>query len=126
LKLGFTMVLTPDLVEAERFYGDVLGLELTDKTPNQLVFELEGTELYVFRCDHAAPDHRHAESAATICVFEVPSIDVAMRRMKDDGVVFLHQTPAVNAHNGIRYAAFRAPGGNVHEIMERHRAIQAP
>jgi hypothetical protein len=49
----------------------------------------------------------------------VPSVDLAMRRMKADGVVFLHQTPAVNAHCGFRYAAFRAPGGNVHEIMER-------
>jgi catechol 2,3-dioxygenase-like lactoylglutathione lyase family enzyme len=113
------MVLTPDLAEAERFYSDVLGLGLIDRAPNQLIFDVDGTEFHVFRCDHAAPEHTHGSSAATICVFEVPSVDLAMRRMKADGVVFLHQTPAVNAHCGFRYAAFRAPGGNVHEIMER-------
>ena len=113
------MVLTPDLAEAERFYNDVLGFVLIDKVPNQLIFDVEGTEFHVFRCEHAAPAHTHGSSAATICVFEVPSIDLAMRRMTESGVVFLHQTPAVNPHSGFRYAAFQAPGGNVHEIMER-------
>jgi glyoxylase I family protein len=121
LQLGLIMVLTPDLDEAERFYGDVLGLRLKDKAPNQLVFDLDGTEFHVFKCDDAGPERRHGISAGTVCVFEVPSIALAMRQMKDDGVVFLHQTPAVNEHCGIRYAAFRAPGGNVHEIMERRR-----
>ena len=121
MKLGFTMVLTPDLEEAQRFYGDVLGLELKDQTPSQLIFDVVGAEFHVFQCGYAAPAHKHADSAATVCVFEVPSIDVAMRDLKNKGVIFLHETPAVNAHCGLRYAAFLAPGGNVHEIMERRR-----
>ena len=119
MKLGFIMVLAPDLAEAERFYRDVLGLVLVDKTTNQLGFDLVGTEFRVFRCAEAAAERRHAASAATVCVFEVPSIDAAMGRMRDNGVVFIHETPAQDAHGGFRYAAFRAPGGNVHEIMER-------
>ena len=121
MQLGLIMVLTADLEESERFYSDVLGLGLKDKAPNQLVFDLGGTEFHVFKCDDAGPQRRHGVSAGTVCVFEVPSIELAMRRMKADGVVFLHQTPAVNEHCGIRYAAFLAPGGNVHEIMERRR-----
>jgi hypothetical protein len=42
-----------------------------------------------------------------------------MAELKAKGVVFIHQRPAVNVLSGARYAAFRAPGGNVHEIMER-------
>jgi catechol 2,3-dioxygenase-like lactoylglutathione lyase family enzyme len=119
MKLGLIMVLTPDLAEAERFYGGVLDLELKMKASDQLVFDLGETELHVFRCAESAPEQRHAASAATVCVFEVPSIEAAMRRMNDQGVVFLHETPAENPQSNIRYAAFRAPGGNVHEIMER-------
>ena len=119
MNLGFIMVLTPDLAEAERFYRDVLDLVLVDRTPNQLVFDLAGTVLHVFRCAEAAAAHRHASTAATICVFEVSSIDAAMARMRDKGVVFIHETPAQDAHGGFRYAAFHAPGGNVHEIMQR-------
>jgi len=119
MKLGLIMVLTPDLAEADRFYRDVLGLVLIDRTPNQLVFDLAGTEFHVFQCAEAAAEHRHASSAATICVFEVASIDAAMSSMKDKGVVFIHHTPAQDARGGFRYAAFGAPGGNIHEIIER-------
>lgn len=118
MKLGLMMVLTPDLTEAERFYGEILGLRLADRAPNQLVFDLEGTELHVFH-DEPAPAHTHGASAASVCVFEVTSIEQAMRQMTERGVVFLHKTPAKNALGGFRYAAFQAPGGNVHEIMER-------
>jgi catechol 2,3-dioxygenase-like lactoylglutathione lyase family enzyme len=119
VKLGLMMVLTPDLTEAERFYGEILGLRLADRAPNQLIFDLEGTEFHVFQCDEPAPVHAHGDRAASVCVFEVPSIDLAMRQMTQQGVVFLHKAPAQNALGGFRYAAFQAPGGNVHEIMER-------
>jgi catechol 2,3-dioxygenase-like lactoylglutathione lyase family enzyme len=122
LELGFIMVLTPDLTEAEGFYRDVLGLALLDRTSNRLVFDLAGIEFRVFRCAEAAAEHRHASNAATVCVFEVPSINAAITRMRDKGVVFIHETPAQDAYSGFRYAAFRAPGGNVREIMERQAA----
>ena len=122
MKLGLMMVLTPDLAQARAFYGDMLGLRLTASTPSQLVFDLAGTELHVFECAEPAPPHAHGASAATVCVFEVPSIDAAMREMAAKGVVFLHDAPAENAFGGFRYAAFRAPGGNVHELMERRSA----
>ena len=122
MKLGFVMVLTPDLAVAERFYRDAIGLILIDRASSHLVFDLDGTEFRVFQCAEPAAEHRHASSAATICIFEVPSIEAAMSRMRDNGVVFIHQAPAEDAYGGFRYAAFHAPGGNVHEIMERRAA----
>ncbi|HEY2048407.1 MAG TPA: VOC family protein [Caulobacteraceae bacterium] len=119
LKLGMIMVLAPDLAEAETFYRDILGLVLIGKGADYLVFELDGREFRVFQCAQAADARKHAASAATICVFEVASIEAEMSRMRTLGVTFIHQTPAQNIDGGFRYAAFRAPGGNVHEIMER-------
>ena len=123
VKLGFIMVLTPDLAEAERFYREALGLVLIDKTPHQLVYELAGAELRIIRCAEPAEIRKHAASAATICIFEVASIDAEMTRMRERGVVFVHKTPAQSPDGSFRYAAFQAPGGNVHEIMER-RAVR--
>jgi hypothetical protein len=57
--------------------------------------------------------------AGTACAFEVDSIDESMRRLGERGVTFLHAAPAENALARVRYAAFRAPGGNVHELIER-------
>ncbi|HEY3889226.1 MAG TPA: VOC family protein [Caulobacteraceae bacterium] len=123
MKLGMIVVLTPDLDEARRFYRDVLALSLTAETASQLVFDLGGTEFHVFSCAEAAPaGHRHGATAATVCAFEVASIEAEMRRMTAAGVVFLHARPAENAFSGIRYAAFQAPGGNVHELVERRAA----
>jgi catechol 2,3-dioxygenase-like lactoylglutathione lyase family enzyme len=120
MKLGVIVILTPELDEARRFYGDVLGLSLKDEAPNQLILDLGGTELHVFSCSEAAPTgYRHGATAATVCAFEVASIEAEMRRMRAAGVVFLHAEPAQNALTGARYAAFQAPGGNVHEIIER-------
>lgn len=116
------MVLTPDLAEAERFYSGPLGLALVGKAPNELVYEFAGTEFRVIRCAEAAKARKHAASAATICVFEVASIDAEMSRMREQGVVFIHERPAQSPDGGVRYAAFHAPGGNVHEIMERRAA----
>lgn len=120
MQLGVIVVLTPEFDEARRFYGDVLGLSLKEEAANQLIFDLDGTELHVFSCSEAAPaGHRHGATAATVCAFEVASIEAEMRRMRAAGVVFLHAEPAQNALTGARYAAFQAPGGNVHEIIER-------
>ena len=120
MKLGVIMILTPELDEARRFYRDVIGMSLKTESSNQLIFDLAGTEFHVFSCTDPAPaSYRHGATAATVCAFEVASIEAEMQRMKTAGVVFLHTKPAENAFSGIRYAAFQAPGGNVHEIVER-------
>jgi catechol 2,3-dioxygenase-like lactoylglutathione lyase family enzyme len=123
MKLGMIVVMTPDLDEARRFYRDLLGLRLAAETASQLVFDLDGSEFNVFTCTDVAPTgYRHGATAATVCAFEVASIEAEMRRLTAAGVTFLHARPAKNAVSGIRYAAFRAPGGNVHELIERRAA----
>ncbi|MGH6958542.1 MAG: VOC family protein [Caulobacteraceae bacterium] len=121
MKLGLVMVLTPDLHEARTFYGDLLELPLKAEGQRELVFDMGGQALHVFRCEAPAPaSARHGATAATVVVFEVASIEDRMRELRRRGVEFLHETPARNDLGGFLYAAFRAPGGNVHELIERN------
>lgn len=49
-------------------------------------------------------------------VFEVASVDQALRDLRAKGVRVLHQEPSENEFS--RYAAFADPFGNVHKIFE--------
>ena len=116
MKLATFMVLTPDLAEARRFYETVLGFRVVSESADGLVLDHDGAAFHVFRCENAAPVTRHGRDAASVLVFAVASIDDAMADLRARGVEFLHQTPATNRFG--RYAAFMAPGGNVHEIFQ--------
>lgn len=117
MKLATLMVLTPDLREARRFYETVLGFSVFSENADLLVLEHDGAAFHIFRCESPAPESRHGREAASVFVFTVPSIDDAMADLRAKGVEFLHEAPAANRFG--RYAAFRAPGGNIHEIFER-------
>lgn len=117
MDLAILVVMTPDIAEARRFYSDVLGFRVLSETPDFLELGGGGVAFHVFRCEAAAPGTRHGAEAASVFAFHVPSIDLAMADLKAKGVEFLHGAPASNAYG--RYAAFKAPGGLVHEIVER-------
>jgi catechol 2,3-dioxygenase-like lactoylglutathione lyase family enzyme len=110
------MVLTPDLDEARRFYAGALGFVVISHSEDLLVLDHAGAAFHVFRCEAPAAPSRHGHDAATVAVFAVARIDETMRELRAKGVEFLHAEPAANRFG--RYAAFKAPGGNVHEIFE--------
>lgn len=122
MRLTTVLVLTPDLVEARRFYETVLGFAVISQTADMLALDHEGAAFHVFRCEAPADPTRHGRDAASVLVFAVDSVDEAMAGLRARGVEFLHETPAANRFG--RYAAFRAPGGNVHEIFERAPAAE--
>lgn len=113
------MVLTPDLDEARRFYGDVLGFRLRSATEAMLNFDHAGAPFRVFRCEEPAPHAAHGATASSVFVFQVTDIVASMAELRAKGVIFLHQAPATNSLG--RYAAFQAPGGLVHEIFQPKR-----
>jgi catechol 2,3-dioxygenase-like lactoylglutathione lyase family enzyme len=116
MKLATLMVLTPDLPEARRFYETILGFGVASQTADLLVLDHEGAAFHVYRCEAAAPPTRHGRDGASVFVFAVASIEDAMADLRAKGVEFLHTTPAANRFG--RYAAFRGPGGNIHEIFQ--------
>ena len=116
MKLATLMVLTPDLDEARRFYAEGLGFTVLGQNERLLVLEHDGAAFHVFKCAAPAPPARHGETAASVFVFGVEDIDSAMADLRTKGIAFIHDRPARNAYG--RYAAFHAPGGNVHELLE--------
>lgn len=116
MRLATLMILTPDIVEARRFYGEVLGFAVVSQTDDFLELAHQGAALHVFKCAEPAPPTEHGATAASVFVFEVGDIDAAMADLRAKGVVFLHDAPAANAFG--RYAAFQAPGGLIHEIFQ--------
>lgn len=121
MKLGPLLVMTPDLDAALDFYGKALGLLMSNRTDNQLVFELGATSLHVFLCENPAPPCKHGADAAAVITFEVESLDETVRALKSLGVVFLHDRPGRNEAANLNYTAFEAPGGIVHELVQRDR-----
>lgn len=116
MKLGKIMIFVSDLSEAKRFYCDVLGFSLKEETDNRLAFVHEGCDFIAFRCAKDSEIKDYSQTARSVFVFEVVSIDETFAELKDKGVQFLHDEPAENDFS--RYAAFCDSFGNVHEIYE--------
>ena len=123
MRIGKLMIFVPDLEEAKRFYGGVLGLALKEEAENRLTFAHAGGELLAFRCERPTQVGDYSREARAVFVFEVDSVDAAMRELAARGVRFLHKTPAQNSLG--RYAAFADPFGIVHEIFEPAMADRA-
>jgi catechol 2,3-dioxygenase-like lactoylglutathione lyase family enzyme len=120
MQLGMLMIFVSDLVEAKRFYCDVLGFGVKAENETRLEFVHEPCAFVAFKCEKDATVEEYSQVARSVFVFEVPSIDEAFSALKNKGVTFLHDEPAENDLG--RYAAFRDPFGNVHEIYERKTA----
>lgn len=118
MNLGPALVMTPDLAEALSFYRDTLGLKLKDQFDSQLVFELGAGRLHVFRCEAPAPPTRHGVNASSVICFEVQDLPDKIGELRAKGVTFIHDPPARNEDARLSYAAFKAPGGNVHELVQ--------
>jgi catechol 2,3-dioxygenase-like lactoylglutathione lyase family enzyme len=116
MQLGMLMIFVSDLVEAKRFYCDVLGFGVKAENETRLEFVHEPCAFVAFKCEKDATVENYAQEARSVFVFEVQSIDEAFGALKKKGVRFLHEEPTQNDLG--RYAAFRDPFGNVHEIYE--------
>ncbi|HEX8919972.1 MAG TPA: VOC family protein [Pyrinomonadaceae bacterium] len=119
MRLGKIMIFVSDLAEAKRFYQDILGFPLKAESADRLDFIHEGCDFIAFKCERNATVEDYSRVARSVFVFEVASIDEALRDLRARGVSFLHHEPAENEFS--RYAAFLDPFGNVHEIYEPKR-----
>jgi len=116
MKLGLMMLFVPDLNEAKRFYCDILGFRLKAEENHALEFEHPACRFLAFKCDKNASTDNYSRIARSVFGFEVASIDQSFNELRSKGVSFLHSAPTENTF--CRYAAFKDPFGNVHEIFE--------
>jgi catechol 2,3-dioxygenase-like lactoylglutathione lyase family enzyme len=95
------------------FYRDVLGLEVIREQPNASWFRLaDGTEAHVYSDEDR--DHSFFGSGPVVG-FEVDSFAAARAAMVAAGIEFLYPEP--QRKDGRAWQHFRAPDGNVYEII---------
>ena len=105
--------------QAERFYGEVLGLPLRARSLGALVYDVGGTALRVSPVPASRP------SEHTVLGFAIADIDRTIRQLQERGVqlerfaAFQHdQAGVVRAPDGSRVAWFRDPDGNLLSIVQ--------
>lgn len=90
-----------NLAKAEKFYSDILGFELKNKSKNQLEYDTGHFLLYINKSTKTQPP---------IPSFNVKNVKKAKKHLKDAGCKIL-----VNRNNSLY---FKDPFGIVYDIIE--------
>ena len=111
--LGWLGVRTSKAAAMCAFYRDVLGLEVIRELPGATWFRLaDGTEAHVY----AEEDEHHGFfGGGPVVGFAVDSFAATRAAMISAGVEFLYPEP--QRDGGRAWQHFRAPDGNVYEII---------
>jgi catechol 2,3-dioxygenase-like lactoylglutathione lyase family enzyme len=114
-----TIVWTSRIPEAEKFYGDALGLPLKGKSLGALVFDVGGSDLRVSPVPSTQP------SAHTVLGFAVPDVRTVVESLTARGIRFEriagfpHDSMGIlTTPDGSRVAWFRDPDGNLLSIVQ--------
>jgi catechol 2,3-dioxygenase-like lactoylglutathione lyase family enzyme len=112
-------VATSDAAASQRFYRDVLGLELLGDEPFALVFRLHGSVLRVQKVERVAPQ------PYTVLGWQVRGLDDLLDRLTTKGLrcerypgLEQDERGAWRAPSGARVAWFKDPDGNVLSLTE--------
>jgi catechol 2,3-dioxygenase-like lactoylglutathione lyase family enzyme len=115
LSLGWLGVRTTSSSAMSAFYRDVLGLEVLQQDASASRFRLsDGSEAHVYTENDR--DHVFFGSAPVVG-FAVESFAAARAAIASAGVEFLYPEP--QRQGGRAWQHFRAPDGNVYEIIGR-------
>lgn len=120
---AFSSFSVDDLAKAKEFYGETLGLKVTE-TKEGLDVKLKGCALFIY----AKPDH--APATFTVLNFMVPDIDRAVSDLREKGVTIenydigemtadekgIYRGKA--AGQGPDIAWFKDPAGNVLSVLQ--------
>ena len=114
-----TIILTSRLAEAERFYGDVLGLPLKGKSHGALVYDVGGSELRVSPVPSTEP------SAHTVLGFAVSDLSPIVSVLSARGIIwerfsgFPHDaTGMLVTPESAKVVWLRDPDGNLLSIVQ--------
>ena len=115
---AFSSFAVPDLDAARSFYGETLGLEVSDGPMGVLALELEGDRTILV---YPKPDHQPANY--TILNFQVDDIDRAVDELVARGIQLerydgFDQDEKGIARGGPAIAWFKDPAGNMLSVLE--------
>jgi catechol 2,3-dioxygenase-like lactoylglutathione lyase family enzyme len=114
-----TIVLSSRLAEAEKFYGDVLGLKLKGKSHGALVYDVGGADLRVSPVPTTQP------SPHTVLGFAVADLRAVMNALSMRGVEWQRfanfpqdAAGVLVTPDGAKVVWFRDPDGNLLSLVQ--------
>jgi len=110
-----------DIQKAKQFYGETLGLEVSESNGLLTLNIAGGTKIVVY------PKPNHTPATFTILNFPVDQIDAAVSRLKERGVRFeRYDQPGFKTDDkgifrggGPLIAWFKDPAGNILSVIEQ-------
>lgn len=110
-----------DIPRARQFYGDTLGLEVSEENDILTLHLASGATVIVY-----SKGDQHEPASFTILNFPVPSVEAAARELTDRGIALEHYegTPTETDELGVfrgggpLIAWFKDPAGNVLSVIE--------
>jgi predicted enzyme related to lactoylglutathione lyase len=120
---AFSSFSVDDPDAAKKFYGETLGMDISDVPDMEGLLELSvagGGKIMIY------PKPDHAPATFTVLNFRVDDIDAAVDELADRGVDFeiydegelKTDAKGVMRSNGPEIAWFRDPAGNVLSVLE--------
>ena len=117
-RLGWLGTRTEHIAAMKRFYCDTLGLEPVVDEPDFAVFRLpDGSFVELFGPGDS--EHNFFTTGPVVGLV-VPNLESAVKELQLAGVAVLGQG---HLENGYAWAHFRAPDGNVYELIQPIRAV---
>jgi catechol 2,3-dioxygenase-like lactoylglutathione lyase family enzyme len=109
-----------DIRKAKQFYGETLGLEVSESNGLLTLHIAGGSTILVY------PKPNHTPASFTILNFPVDKIDAAVAQLKDRGVRFEHydqpqlktDDKGISRGGGPLIAWFKDPAGNILSVLE--------
>lgn len=117
---AFSGFAVPDLQEAERFYGDTLGIDVTRGEMGDLTLKLAGgRDTFIYEKPDFVP------ATYTILNFVVDDVDEAVLDLTDKGIHFEQydefdqdEKGVARGNEGPAIAWFKDPAGNILSVLE--------
>lgn len=122
-RVAATVLIVRDLAKCVAFYRDMLGLQVTESTPELASFQMEN--VYFLLLEATAAAHMIGEEADALKIGGGPrmllaagveNVDAAYEALKAKGVRMLN--PPTSQPWGLRTAYFADPEGNPWEINQ--------
>ena len=117
---AFSSFSVNDLRKAKQFYGETLGLDVSEKPEGLELSAASGTKIFIY------PKSNHTPATFTILNFPVDDIEKANDELMKRGVRFEHYNEGhlktndkgIYRGKGPSIAWFKDPAGNILSILE--------
>jgi catechol 2,3-dioxygenase-like lactoylglutathione lyase family enzyme len=114
-----------DIPKAKKFYGDVLGLKVSEDHDILTLHLANGGSVIAY------PKPNHEPATFTILNFPVPDVDKTVDELKKRGVRFEHydtkdlktDEKGVMRGNGPTIAWFKDPAGNILSVIDENGSM---